>query len=103
MSGLLLPIYIVVFGALIYFVGIRPQQKRRKEMESILSRLAPGDEIVTVAGIYGTVTEIEPGGTLLVEVAENTDIRIAQASVARVVNDPASVDDAAEQSTSDEG
>jgi preprotein translocase subunit YajC len=103
MSGLLLPIYIVVFGALIYFVGIRPQQKRRKEMESILSRLAPGDEIVTVAGIYGTVTEIEPGGTLLVEVAENTDIRIAQASVARVVNDPTGVDDAAEQSASDEG
>ena len=102
MSGLLLPIYIVVFGALIYFVGVRPQQKRRKEMEAILQRLAPGDEIVTVAGIYGTVTEIEAGGTLLVEVAENTDIRIAQASVARVVNDPVPTDDAAEQSSSDE-
>lgn len=104
MSGLLLPIYIVVFGALIYFVGIRPQQKRRKEMEAILQRLAPGDEIVTVAGIYGTVTEIEPGGTLLVEVAENTDIRIAQASVARVVNDPAPVGDSeAENASTDEG
>lgn len=103
MSGLLLPIYIVVFGALIYFVGIRPQQKRRKEMEAILSRLAAGDEIVTVAGIYGTVTEIEPGGTVLLEVAENTDIRIAQASIARVVSGSGAAEDAAGQNTSDEG
>jgi preprotein translocase subunit YajC len=103
MSGLLLPIYIVVFGALIYFVGIRPQQKRRKEMEAILSRLAAGDEIITVGGIYGTVTEIEPGGTILLEVAENTDIRIAQASVARVVSGSAAVEDVAEPSSSDEG
>jgi len=102
MSGLLLPMYIVVFGALIYFVGIRPQQKRRKDMEAILQRLAPGDEIVTVAGIYGTVTEIETGGTLLVEVAENTDIRIAQASVARVISDRGAGDGSAEQSASEE-
>lgn len=103
MSGLLLPIYIVVFGALIYFVGIRPQQKRRKEMEAILSRLSAGDEIITVGGIYGTVTEIESGGTILLEVAENTDIRIAQASVARVVSGADVTEDATEQKSSDEG
>jgi preprotein translocase subunit YajC len=102
MSGLLLPIYIVIFGALIYFVGIRPQKKRRMEMEQILSRLAPGDEIVTVAGIYATVTEIEEGGTLLVEVAENTDIRIAQASVARVVSDQVPAESSADPDASDE-
>jgi preprotein translocase subunit YajC len=85
MSGLLLPIYILIFIGLIYLVGVRPQQKRRKELQAILANLQPGTEIVTVAGIYGTVTEIEEGETLLIEVAEETDIRISKASIASVV------------------
>jgi preprotein translocase subunit YajC len=86
MSALLLPIYILIFIGLIYLVGVRPQQKRRRELENILSRLSPGDEVVTVSGIYGTVTELEDGETLLLEVAEDTDIRVAKASIARVVS-----------------
>jgi preprotein translocase subunit YajC len=82
----LLPIYIVVFLGLIYLVGIRPQQKRRKELESIMSRLKAGDEVVTVSGIYGTVTEVEDGETILLEIAEDTDIRVAKAAVARVIS-----------------
>lgn len=89
MSALLLPMYIVIFLGLIYLVGIRPQQKRRKELESLMSRLSPGDEVVTVSGIYGTVTEIEDGETLLLEVAEDTDIRVAKGSIARIVSDRA--------------
>lgn len=85
MSGLLLPIYIVIFIGLIYLVGVRPQQKRRKELEAIMASLQPGTEVVTVAGIYGTVTEVEDGETILLEVAEETDIRVAKASIARVV------------------
>jgi len=84
--GLLLPIYILVFIGLIYLVAVRPQQKRRRELEAIMSRLAPGDEVVTVAGIYGTVTEVEEGDTILLEIAEETDIRIAKASIARMVS-----------------
>lgn len=88
--GLLLPIYIVVFIGLIYLVGVRPQQKRRKELESLLGRLKAGDEIVTVSGIYGTITEVEDGETVLLEVAEDIDIRIAKAAIARVITAPAS-------------
>ena len=83
MSGLLIPIYIVIFVALIYFVGVRPQQKRRKEMEQLSSTLKAGDEVVTVSGIYGIVSEMEDGGTLLLQVAEDVDIRIAVSSIAR--------------------
>jgi preprotein translocase subunit YajC len=97
----LLPIYIVVFLGLIYLVGIRPQQKRRKELESIMNRLKAGDEVVTVSGIYGTVTEVEDGETILLEIAEDTDIRLAKAAVARVLPGagtasdlPAAADDA---------
>jgi preprotein translocase subunit YajC len=87
MGGLLLPLYIVIFIGLIYFIGIRPQQKRRREQEALVSRLSAGDEVVTVAGIYGTVTEVEDGGTVLLEVAEDTEIRVATASIARILRD----------------
>lgn len=85
MPALALPIYILIFIGLIYFVGVRPQQRRRRELEAIMSRLTPGDEIVTVSGIYGTITEVEDGETVLLEVAEDTDIRIAKVSIARVL------------------
>lgn len=85
MPALLLPIYILVFIGLIYLVGVRPQQRRRRELEAIMSALTPGDEVVTVSGIYGTVTEVEDGETILLEVAQDTDIRIAKASIARVL------------------
>lgn len=87
MSALLLPMYIVIFLGLIYLVGIRPQQKRRRELESLMTRLSPGDEVVTVSGIYGRVTEIEDGETVLLEIAEDTDIRIAKGSIARIITD----------------
>jgi preprotein translocase subunit YajC len=87
MSGLLLPLYIIVFVGLFYMLAVRPQKRRRQELESLLARLAPGDEVVTVSGIYGTVTEVEEGETILLEVAEDTDIRIAKASIARVLGD----------------
>jgi preprotein translocase subunit YajC len=89
MGAVLLPIYIIIFIGLIYFVGVRPQQRRRREMESLIDRLKVGDEVVTLAGIYGTITEMEEGGTLLLEVAEDTEIRVAKASIARFAQDEA--------------
>ena len=83
--ALLLPIYILIFIGLIYVFGVRPQKSRRAELERIMSSLAPGLEVVTVSGIYGTVTEVEDGETILLEVAEDTDIRIAKAAIARVI------------------
>jgi preprotein translocase subunit YajC len=85
MPTLLLPIYILIFVGLIYLVGVRPQQRRRRELEAIMNSLSPGDEVITVSGIYGTVTEVEDGDTILLEVAEDTDIRIAKAAIAKVL------------------
>lgn len=90
MSGaLLLPIYILLFLALIWFLMIRPQQRRRRELQNLIDRLAPGDDVVTVSGLYGTVTEIEEGDTILLEVAEDVDIRVAKGSIARVIDESA--------------
>lgn len=101
MPALLLPIYILIFVGLIYLVGVRPQQRRRRELEAIMSSLSPGDEVITVSGIYGTVTEVEDGETLLLEVAEDTDIRIAKAAIAKVVTPAGDEADASDDAASD--
>lgn len=98
MSGaLVVPLYIVLFLALIWFLWIRPQQRRRRELQGLIDRLKPGDEVVTVAGVYGTVTEIEDGDTILLEIAEDVDIRVAKASIARLT--PESAEAAAESAS----
>ncbi len=101
MPALLLPIYILIFVGLIYLVGVRPQQRRRRELEAIMNSLSPGDEVITVSGIYGTVTEVEDGETLLLEVAEDTDIRIAKAAIAKVVTPAGHEADASDDAAAD--
>jgi preprotein translocase subunit YajC len=76
----------VAFISMLYFSAIRPQKRRQQELARLLGNLKAGDEVVTSAGIYGTVTEIEEGNTLLIEVAENTEIRIARSAVAGLAN-----------------
>lgn len=66
---------------------LRPQKVIRRQQTDMLSRLSVGDEVVTAGGIYGTVSEIEEGDTVLLEIAEDTDIRVAKSSIARIVTD----------------
>ena len=49
----------IVFGIIFYFILIRPQQKRAKEQKKMLEALKSGDEVVTAAGIVGTVITVK--------------------------------------------
>jgi len=49
---------LVVFVAVFYFLLIRPQQKRMKDQQAMLSRLSTGDEVVTGGGILGRIIEV---------------------------------------------
>ena len=59
-AGSFTPILMIalLFGVM-YFMMIRPQQKRRREAEQMQSALGPGDEVVTIGGLYGTVTGVD--------------------------------------------
>lgn len=81
-------ILIAVFIAFFYFLAIRPQKKRQMELRRIRDNLKAGDQIVTLFGMYATVTEVEDAETILVEISEDTEIRIAASSVASIVPDP---------------
>ena len=58
-----------------YFFMIRPQQKKAKEHQSMLTKLSAGDEIVTAGGILGRVTEVSDH-FVTVEIAEGVRIKI---------------------------
>ena len=72
--------------ALIYFMSIRPQAKKQKELATRISSLKTGDRVVTTGGIYGTVANVKDGSTLLLKIADNVKIEIDKSAIANVVN-----------------
>ena len=70
----------VVFVAIFYFLLIRPQQKKAKEHQALLSKLSAGDEVVTTGGILGKVTEV--GDTFVtIEIAEGVRVKVQKFQV----------------------
>ena len=85
-------IFLLALPVLMYFLLIRPQQKRAKEQKELLSAVEEGDEVMTTGGLYGYVNAVE-GETIWLEIAENVEIRIAKAAVLKRI--PLGTDDAA--------
>ncbi|MCS7177073.1 MAG: preprotein translocase subunit YajC [Candidatus Kapabacteria bacterium] len=78
---------LIFFGAILlifYVMIIRPQVKRQKEHQKMLSELKKGDRIVTTAGIHGTITDIEDS-IVVVQIADNTRIRMEKSAIATVL------------------
>src|SRR5580700_6597684 len=62
------------FIALFYFMLIRPQQRRAKEHQALLSKLAVGDEVVTGGGLLGRVTEVGDGVRVKIQKVQVTQL-----------------------------
>ena len=74
---------VVIFIAF-YFLLIRPQQKKQKAHNEMVSALQVGDEIMTAGGILGRITGVSDHYAV-VQISENTEIKIQKSSVAQVV------------------
>lgn len=75
-------ILIVLFFVILYFLMIRPQQKRQKQLNETLNSLKAGDRVMTTAGIYGTIDSVLDGQTFMLTIANGVKIQIARAAVA---------------------
>ncbi len=78
---------LIMFGAIFaifYFMIIRPQQKRAKEREKLLSNIEKGDKIITSGGVHATIVGIEEK-TVLIEIAPNVKIKIERSAIGSVV------------------
>jgi preprotein translocase subunit YajC len=79
---------IIMFGAIFlifYFMIIRPQQKRSKEREKLLSNLQKGDKVVTSGGLHGTIAGIDEK-TVLLQVSDNVKMKFERTAIANVIS-----------------
>jgi preprotein translocase subunit YajC len=77
-------IFLVAMFAIMYFLLIRPQRAKQRAAQDLLSQLAPGDEVVTIGGVYGDVVEVYEDKVVL-EIAEDVHIEVARKAVAQIV------------------
>jgi len=77
----LLPI-ILIF-VIFYFLLIRPQQKKQKEHQAMITNLKKGDKVVTSGGIYGLVEQVGEK-TVTLKIAENTKVKFSKQYIAAV-------------------
>jgi preprotein translocase subunit YajC len=75
-------IFIVLMVAVFYFLLIRPQQRRARSQRSLMDSLAVGDDVITIGGMQGTITEIDDDSVLL-EVAPQIELRFIRSAIAR--------------------
>ena len=79
-----LPLILILL--IMYFLLIRPQQKKVKEHQAMVAALRRGDQIVTQGGLIGKVTKVKDDGEIEVEVAENVRVRVVRNTVAQVIS-----------------
>ena len=88
--GQFLPL-ILIF-AIMYFLLIRPQQKKVKQHQAMVEALRRGDQVITQGGLIGKVTKVKEDGEIEVEIAEGVKVRVVKATIASVMSktEPAS-------------
>ena len=75
---------LILIFAIMYFLLIRPQQKKMKEHRAMVASLRRGDEIITQGGLIGKVSKVKEDGELEVEIATGVKVRVVQSTVAQV-------------------
>jgi preprotein translocase subunit YajC len=74
---------ILLFG-IFYFLIIRPQQQRMKAHQAMVSAVKRGDTVVTAGGLIGKVSKVKDDGELLVEIADNVQVRVLKSTLTEV-------------------
>jgi preprotein translocase subunit YajC len=79
---------IIMFGAIFlifYFMIIRPQQKRAKDREKMLSNIQKGDKVVTSGGLHGTIAGLDEK-TVLLQVGDNVKLKFERSAISSVIS-----------------
>mgnify|MGYP000417441575 FL=1 len=77
-------IFLFTFMLLLYFMSIRPQQKRAKELQAMINDLEKGDEVIAASGILGKVKEIK-GDYVAIEVSENITFKLQKNAISNTL------------------
>jgi preprotein translocase subunit YajC len=89
-------ILLAAMFVLLWVLLIRPQRQRQLKQQQLLSSIDPGDEVLTVGGLYGIVRDVDEEDDLIVEIADGIQVRIARRAVGGVVKPEEEADEADE-------
>ena len=92
---------LILIFAIMYFLMIRPQQKKQKETQKMIDAIKKGDKVVTIGGIHGVVSSTKEK-TVILKVDDNTKLEFNRSAIASVVNPEADKKDAAKAEAKDE-
>ncbi|MEO9778366.1 MAG: preprotein translocase subunit YajC [Sedimentitalea sp.] len=83
---------LILIFAIMYFLLIRPQQKKVKQHQAMVEAVRRGDQIVTQGGLIGKVVKVKDDNEVEVELAENVKVRVVKSTIATVMSktEPAS-------------
>ena len=81
-TSLVMPM-LLIFG-IMYFLLIRPQQKKLKEHQSMIEAVRRGDQVVTQGGIVGKVTKVRDDAEIEIEIAQGVNVRVVKHTIASV-------------------
>lgn len=83
---------LILIFAIMYFLLIRPQQKKLKEQKAMVEALRRGDQVLTQGGIFGKVHKVNDDGVLEVEIADGVRVRMPRHTIVQVISktEPAS-------------
>jgi preprotein translocase subunit YajC len=77
---------LILIFAIMYFLLIRPQQKKLKEHKAMVEALRRGDQVLTQGGIIGKVSKVQDDGVLEVEIAEGVRVKVPRHTIAQVMS-----------------
>jgi preprotein translocase subunit YajC len=89
---------LVLVFAIFYFMVIRPQQQRAKEHRAAIENVRRGDTVVTAGGIVGRVAKVRDDGEVMVEIADNVQVRVMKSTLSEIRSKTAAPDTKAEKS-----
>ena len=84
MDGVMQFLPIILMFVVLYFLMIRPQQKKAKEHKALLEGLGKGDEVVTASGMVGRITKVGDD-FVTIEIAANVEVQMQKPSIAVVL------------------
>lgn len=85
-------IWLLLIVAAFWFLIVRPQRRRMVEMRALQSGLSEGDDVITNAGFYGVVVELDDT-TVMLEIAPGTVVKLARGAIVQSMGDDAPSDD----------
>lgn len=77
---------LILIFAIMYFLLIRPQQKKLKEHKAMVEALRRGDQVLTQGGILGKVIKVGDDGVLEVEIADGVKVKVMRSSISQVMS-----------------